>query len=262
LVDGIAYQKFDDQFKPFGHYRFTILIKPLLKAYCYLFGALGLLEITQKTPEENIVTMRDKSEPVSIYNSIDAVRITELGKWCLGVSNERPERVEEKYEAIADKELLLVTVHGTSLERKLYLDRIGVRLDEDRWRISPESFIKDCKDEDDIKARVEQFKTLIDNKPAPHWEALFSGAVSRADLFSRSVFNASVFDLGDNIELLNDLLEDSELSGCAMRAEGRLLVVPSKSMRKFLDLLARHGIAHFPEEDPKSSKLARYYRGR
>ncbi|MDR3301658.1 MAG: hypothetical protein LBT01_03905, partial [Spirochaetaceae bacterium] len=123
-------------------------------------------------------------------------------------------------------------------------------LGEDRWRVSPESFIRDCENTDNIEARVEQFKTLIDDKPAPHWEMLFSRALSRADFFNNSIFKATVFYLGDNIELLNDLLEDGELASCTMRAEGRLLVVPAKSLKKFLELLSKHGIAHFvPEEN-------------
>ena len=229
---------------PFTSFRRDLLVRPLFNAYCYLFAALGLLEITQKTPPEPVTAGPNKTKPFSLYDALDAVRITELGRWCLDLTETRPGRIQEQYEAIADKELLLVTVQGSSFERSLYLDAIGSKLGDDRWRISPRSFVSGCADIQDIEERISKFKRLIDPHPASHWEALFSQARDRADFLNRNIVPAAVYYLGDQRSLTEELLNDPALASCAMRAEGRLLVVPDKHKKKFYDLLANHGVMY------------------
>ncbi|MDR0550772.1 MAG: hypothetical protein LBG72_02005 [Spirochaetaceae bacterium] len=246
VLDEITFKyEYDEgEFCPRLVLSYDLMIRPLLSAYCYLFAALGLLEITQSTPEQPVMSGSKKSRAFSPYDALDAVRVTNLGRWCLGLTDERPTHIQEDYEAIADKELLLVTVRGFSFERTLFLDSIGEKLGEDRWRISPRSFIADCASRQDIETRITKFKRLIDKTPAPHWEALFSRSLERAGLFNKNIVPATVYFLGDNRALIEELLADPALSGCAFRAEGRMLIVPEKYKRKFLDFLAAHGVVY------------------
>ncbi|MDR2467975.1 MAG: hypothetical protein LBD22_03345 [Spirochaetaceae bacterium] len=234
----------DTEYQAAFQFRFDLILKPLFKAYCYLFAALGILEITQREAAAPVL-YRGKYSPFSPYDSLDAVRVTDFGCWCLGLSDKRPQNAKEHYEAIADKTLLLVTVQGKSFERSLYLDSIGVRLGEDRWRISKCSFIAGCQTKTEIEARIKKFKKLIDAKPAAHWEAFFNNALNRAGFFNKCNVPATVYQLGNDRELIEELLNDSALSSCALRAEGQMLVVPDKHKKKFLKILAEHGIAHF-----------------
>ncbi|GHV24482.1 hypothetical protein FACS189498_1710 [Spirochaetia bacterium] len=245
VIDDIIfkYAYSETEFFPLASFRFDLLLRPLFNAYCYLFAALGLLEITQKKPPEPVTTTQQKTKPVSPYDALDAVRITDLGRWCLGLGEERPGRLQEQYEAIADNELLLVTVRGFSFERTLYLDSIGEKLGEDRWRISPRSFISGCAGKPEIQERINKFRRLIDKKPAPHWEALFSSILERSG-FQNRIVPAAAYFVGDNRSLAEELLNDPLLSSCALRAEGGMLLVPDKLKKKFLDLLSDHGVVY------------------
>jgi hypothetical protein len=127
----------------------------------------------------------------------------------------------------------------------VYLDRIGVKLGENRWRISPASFIAGCEDKRQIEDRVTRFKSLIDPAPAPHWEALFDKVLSRAGLFDDRRAEVVVYQLPDDRPLAEELLSDPALKPIALRAEGKLLVVPAKNYRKFLAFLTDHGISSF-----------------
>jgi hypothetical protein len=245
VLDGISYSC--DQYEDFrakGFLRHHLLVKPLLKAYCYIFAALGLLEITQKIPPLSL-TKVTKQSPISPYDSLKTIRITKFGLWCLGLSSERPPKPSHEYQAIADKELLLVTVQGNSLERTVYLDRIGTKLGEDRWRVSPASFIAGCESQKQIEDRIARFKKLIDPAPAPHWLDLFDKAASRAGLFSRYRSDVQVYNLPEDRKVTEELLRDSGLKSIAFRAEGGMLIVPAKNHKKFLSLLNEHGIASF-----------------
>jgi len=246
-LDGITYTYIYEGYRdisPTGILRHHLLVKPLFKAYCYIFAALGLLEITQETPALAL-TKNNKQYPVSPYDSLKTIRITKFGLWCLGLSSEKPLKPVGDYQAIADKELLLVTVQGKSLERKVYLDRIGVKLGEDRWRISPASFIAGCETPGQIDDRIARFKTLIDPAPAPHWLELFDKVVSRVGLFSLRRNDMLVYDLPQDRKITEELLRDPELKNVALRAEGGILIVPAKNYKKFVAFLNEHGIAGF-----------------
>jgi len=244
-IDGITYScEYYDDFLAYGILRQHLLVKPLLKAYCYIFAALGLLEITQQIPPLAI-TKNAKQFPISPYDSLKTIRITKLGLWCLGLTKEKPPKPIHEYQAIADKELLLVTVQGDSLERTVYLDKIGVKLGEDRWRISPASFISGCESKKQIEDRIARFKGLIDPAPAPHWLELFDRAVIRAGLFGRYRNDVLVYNLPEDRKVTEELLLDTQLKGIAFRAEGGMLIVPSRNQKRFLALLSEHGIASF-----------------
>ncbi|GHV82420.1 hypothetical protein AGMMS49991_09780 [Spirochaetia bacterium] len=233
-----------DDFNPVKNFRTEFIVKPMFKAYCYLFASLGLLEITQKEPPL-VRTLKKEKLPLSPYDSLDTVKITEFGRWCLGLTDTQPALPEQQYEAIADRELFLVTVRGKSLERKVYLDRIGQKLGEDRWRISAGSFIADAENKKEIEERAASFKRLIDPKPEPHWEALFKKVCSRAGLLDAERSDVHVYSLPEDRALREELLSDPALKTIALRCEGNMLVVPAKKMKPFLSFLGEHGIAWF-----------------
>jgi hypothetical protein len=257
-VGDTTYISYGNDFYPHGILEYYLLTGPLLKAYCYLFAALGLLEISQTAPPL-IRIQNEKKRPISPYDSLKSFRVTEFGKWCLGLTEKRPERPKAEYQAIADKELFLVTVQGNSLERTVYLDKIGRKLGSqaekgsrsesgtDRWRVSPDSFISGCADKEQIEDRIAKFKALIDPAPAPHWLALFEKALSRAGLFDRPLDSVLVYQLPADRGLAEELLRDTELRSLVHRAEGGFLVVPERNRKKFFTLLNVHGIAVFEE---------------
>jgi len=244
-LDGITYfsDGYDD-FRAAGILRHHLLVKPLLKAYCFIFAALGLLEITREIPPL-VLTKVTKQFPISPYDSLKTIRITKFGLWCLGLTQEKPPKPRHEYQAIADKELFLVTVQGSSLERTVFLDRIGMKLGEDRWRVSPASFVSGCESKKHIEDRIARFKALIDPAPAPHWLELFDRAVIRAGLFGRYRNDVLVYNLPEDRKVTEELLLDTQLKGIAFRAEGGMLIVPQKNQKRFLALLSEHGIASF-----------------
>jgi hypothetical protein len=251
VIDGESYtDPYNNVFYPDSVLKYYLLTAPLFKAYCYLFAALGLLEITQTAPPLMRI-QNEKKRPLSPYDSLKTFQITEFGKWCLGLTKTRPEVPDTEYQAIADKELLLVTVQGNSLERSVYLDRIGRRLASradsgtDRWRISPDSFIEGCGDKSQIEERIAKFKALIDPEPAPHWIGLFDKVINRAGLFDINLSSMLVYRLPVDRNLAEELLEDAEFRSLVHRAEGGLIVVPEKKRKKFYEALKKHGIAAF-----------------
>ncbi|MDR3138823.1 MAG: hypothetical protein LBT95_04010 [Treponema sp.] len=241
-VEGLEFSlEYYDSFEPKGIMEYYLLIAPVFKAYCYLFAALGILEITQAMPP--LARMQnEKLKPLSPYDSLKTFRVTEFGKWCLDLTKKCPIRTVSEYQAIADKDLLLVTVQGNSLERTIYLDKIGRKLGSNRWRISPDSFIAGCTEKKHLEERISKFKALIDPEPAPHWFALFEKTLNRAGLFDYPLNGHLVYQLPADRNVAEELLRDPEFRSLVHRAEGGLLVVPEKNLKKFHAVLNAHGI--------------------
>ncbi|MDR2052092.1 MAG: hypothetical protein LBP80_01640 [Treponema sp.] len=247
-VDGLIYSdRYYKEFHPSSIMTYPLIVAPLFKAYCYLFAALGVLEITQQMPPL-LRGQGEKKRPISPYDSLKTFKVTELGKWCLGLTEKRPARPKAEYQAIADRELFLVTVQGSSLERTVYLDKIGRKLGPDRWRISPDSFIAGCTAKKQIEERINKFKTLIDPEPAPHWSALFEKAMSRSGLFDNALNNMLIYPLPSEQHIVEELLRDTEFRALVYRAEGGLIIVPGENRKKFFTVLNKHGIAVFAVE--------------
>jgi hypothetical protein len=247
-IDGQEYDaKYRGEFNPGGIIRHGLFVRPLFKAYCYIFASLGILEITQTEPPL-IRKIKEKHHPVSLYDSLKDIRVTEFGLWCLGLSDKRPEKVVHQFEALADKNLFLVTVQGVSLERQLYLDKIGEKLGENRWKISPASFISECTNKHHITQRIERFKHLIDPKPAPHWEELFKKVISRAGLFDKRRADMFIYDLPEDKKLAEELLRDPQFRQLVKLIEGKMIAVAIKDERKFHSILKEHGITHLTNE--------------
>lgn len=226
---GEGYSSFID-LEPILHDR--LVAGPLFKAYCYLMAALGVVEIAEREPPLDL-TRKGKPVPVCAYDCLYAFRVTALGRYVLGLSQEKPAEPERVYEAIADPELPLVAFRGRSLERKLFLESIGEPLGSERFRVTVESLCSGCADAKAVAAKAADFRRLICDKPAPHWERLFSRAEARAASLGKPSM-AYVFKAPADRDALAALLESPALRKLFSRAEGGLIVVRAEDYKKFL----------------------------
>ncbi|MFW5826866.1 MAG: hypothetical protein ACOCU4_02180 [Alkalispirochaeta sp.] len=236
----IELERWERGFVPDVYLVHHLVTKPLLKSYCYLMAALGVLEITETEPEQRL-TRKDKLVPISPADGLTRVRITPFGAWCLGVSQEKPELSEVYYEAIADRALPLITYRGQSLECKVFLERIGDLIGEDRYRVSEASFIRDCGSPADIEHRIGEFHRLIAKEPARHWEELFSRIRDRARLFEQEE-PCVMIQLPQDPALRRLFLEDVKLASLVVRAEGGRIVVPQSNYKKLRKVLEEYGV--------------------
>lgn len=236
----ITIDRWEKGFVPDIYLKHTILTRPLLKGYCYLMAAMGLLEIEEVEPEK-LLKKKGKLTPISPYDGLIRARTTPFGAWCLGLSKEKPELRRVSYEAIADRELPLVTYRGHSLECKVFLDRIGVPIGEDRFRVTEASFIRDCSSVEDIEHRVSEFQRLIAQDPAPHWGELFSRVKERSRLFDREELCVMI-QLPEDRELRRLFLEDKKFSSLVVRAEGGRIVVKQQNYKKLRKALEGYGV--------------------
>lgn len=243
LSEGIIkINSWEKGFIPDIYLHHPLITKPLLKGYCYLMASLGLLEIEEEEPEK-LLKAGGKFSPISPFEGLRRVRTTPFCAWCLGLSKEKPELREVSYEAIADRELPLVTYRGQSLECKVFLERIGDPIGEDRFRISEASFIRECTSPEDIEDRIVEFHRLIAKDPAEHWGELFSRVRERAQLFAHEE-SCMMIQLPEDRELRRLFLEEKKLFSLVVRAEGGRIVVKHRNYKKLRKALEEYGVLY------------------
>jgi len=217
---------------------------PTFKAYCYLMAALGVVEIAEREPPLDL-ERKGKRVPVCAYDCLYAFRVTALGRYVLGFSDEKPSEPVRVFEAIADPELPLIAFRGRSLERRLFIESIGEPLGSERFRVTDASFSSGCSDAKAVARKVADFRRLIGQKPAPHWERLFSRTQAKASALGKPG-HAYVFKAPAEPEVLRALIEAPSLRGLYARAEGGLLVVQAADYKKFIKAVEALGFR--PEE--------------
>jgi hypothetical protein len=222
-----------------GRFQYRLLELPLFKAYSYVMALLGIVDIIETEPVLAVKSNR-KRIPISPYDALSHIRVNPFGAWCLGVSKNRPPRSELDFETITDDELLLVTFRGKSLERKLFLEQIGQQLGEERYRISEITFVRGCKNLQEIAKRIERFKELLNPLPSTHWLKFFNTIISRAIVFTAPQ-PCIMFDLPSDPTLKQQLMDDSQLRKFMVRAEGNRIVVRFDDIKVFQKLLVQKG---------------------
>lgn len=218
----------------------TILTKPLVNGYLYLMASLGIVEIEEVEPDR-ILIRKGVAFPISPFDGLHRVRVTPFGAWCLNVSREKPELNQVQYEAIADRELPLITYRGQSVECKVYLERIGTPIGADRFRISEASFIRNSRSLKEIEQRISDFHRLIAHDPAPHWEALFARIRDRARLFDHQE-SCIMIRLPEDQALRRLFLEEKKISSLVVRAEGGRIVVTNSDYTRLRKILEEYGV--------------------
>jgi hypothetical protein len=243
-TDGVTYRSETNEMIPDSALVLELVTKPLFRAYCFVFAALGCLELTVAEPSSH-ATLNGEDILISPYDSLRAVRLTEFGKWCLGLTEKRPEDAAQNFEIIADSSLFYVTLHGESVERRIFLDKIGNKIGDERWTINAASFLNGCAGKADINERVQKFRVLVDASPAEHWEAFFSQLKKNASILEEKTGEFLVYRFSPDKETRAALLADDEFRRVARFAEDNLLLVARSDRQKFFAALADRGISLF-----------------
>ncbi len=226
-------------FQAKGILRRYLFERPLFNAYLYLLASLGVLDIAETTPEL-LLTKNDKQYPLTPYEALRSVRLTSFGAWTLNMVEERPKLKKQVYETITDTELLLVTFKGKSLERKLFLEQIGIPLGIERYRITEASFIRGCTSSSEVLKRIEKFKQIIDAQPSSRWIQFFTSLERRSTLFTQGE-QVLLYSFPDDPAIRKMFSTEPAFKKLVIRAENNTVVVKKANQKAFQKLLMEQG---------------------
>ncbi len=208
------------------------ITEPFIKGSIFLFAAFGLMEIAF----DDVNNTKFGSTYYSNYDGLKYFKLTNLGAYVFGHKStfEHQEIPTQRSRLSLSNDSLMIIADGeTSALTDKMLGAYSEKLGNTRYRVTPESFLRDCKTRKDIESKIALFKASINNSIPTFWDKFFRELINNASAIKINKFVVTYTLLKDDKELHRLVAQDMELKQLALKAEGFNLLVPVENLTKF-----------------------------
>jgi hypothetical protein len=224
------------------------LILPLLQGTMAVFAVLGMAEIVFDDPTAGKALLWNGMQLSSTFDGIRAIRLTALGEYLLGkTASYTPLKspMGTSGTVTLDEHRLLAKLSGENHELEPILEESmslitsnddGQKL----YKMDFTSFLRDCRDDDDVKEKIQRFKRNIDQTLPPVWEQFFREVVHKVEPLKEDL-GYRVFTLSPSQGLMRALMHDEVLKKIIIKAEGYRILVPKQHISTLRKRLEKHG---------------------
>ena len=208
---------------------------PFILHWLKLLCATGLWEIAEVSPEK-----ASASDPLE---GMRYVRLTALGRYAFGFDKEYTSpKVKIDSGIDVDDTNCILTVDSLNCPYLFFLQQISTPISPTRFRLSPESFMKDCDDEDKVKTRIENLKSIIDIGKYPGLRKLLAEVETRMDAAYVIHTDYAVYKLKGELKGLIDFLTTvPEIRENIILAENGIFMVKRLFVPRLRLLCSRRG---------------------
>jgi hypothetical protein len=204
-----------------------------------MLAALGLFDIAfEPMPEDEI----GEGKYFSPYDGITHVRMTNLGKYALGLERRyKPSfLVKKSVMSLSPESLNILTEEGDKTA-EIVLSPFAQQVSLNRYRVDAMIFLGDCKSKKDLENKITLFKQSVSDKIPPNWAAFFKDLRCKVDPLT-DVMDFFIFQLPkDNPALIKLIAKDEKLKKMCRKAEGFMILVEQKKLNAFKKRLKEFG---------------------
>lgn len=179
----------------------------------------------------------------SYFSGLKYVRLTELGQAAFGLINGYELLLTDKYARqydLIDGPLLVYSRIPDNPNDNILAD-IAVKTGR-YWKVTPQSFLRNCGTTDDIQHYITVFKQSICKKPSAAWQQFFDTLLAKASRGPKKDSSAwIVMNVSPDDTELQSLLCTDEFREIALRAEDYKILVKKTDKEKFANLMKSHG---------------------
>lgn len=216
------------------------VIEPFIKSVLFILATLGVLEISYDKPS-SANSLYLKNGYLSKYDGIKYVKLTELGEYVLDRKDEYEfEVVKEESKVILEDDRLIVTLLGESPLKTMFLEKIGIKIASNKFKISEESILKNVENIGEIKKVLQEFKEKISNDLPENWKHFFNTLSEKNELITY-VPEYKVLKLKNNKELLSAITSDKRFKPLILKGEDLHIIVKSENLDKVSCLFEEYG---------------------
>ena len=159
-----------------------VVLEPFLRTYFFFLSALGVVDIAYEKPEMD-AGVKEEDGYLSPYNGIQYVRLNALGAYIFG---QKKDYISQKKETqlIFDADRLIITIIPTQSSFSLFLSQIGQKITSNKYKISHQSFFKECQTEREVKNHIALLKKHATNELPILWQEFFNELLQRIQHFN------------------------------------------------------------------------------
>jgi len=221
------------------YYR-SLLTEPLLRGTLYLFATFGLVDIAYGSPA-NPEAEKFKKTSISVFDGLQAVRLTSLGAYVCGVTQTYEAPVTQDEQIILDEQHLFISYTGTNQPLLTILEKIARRAGEHLFKVDYETLLGDCNTSLEVTAKLNMFKQLLSANPPPLWQNFFATVQERNVPLPALNADYQLFQLPQNKELVRLVASDAFLKKHIIKAEMYHVIIPRTSISKVKNYLKKFG---------------------
>ena len=206
-----------------------------LQGFALMLCSLGIAEVA--------LNEDDRKQSISPFDSVEYLRLTPLGRYALGVTNEyeEPEQEHVAYFELDPDRLIIRSLVEPNPYAQLLKDT-SVPISKNRFETSALSFLANCHKKADVEGKIKIFRQFISNELPPLWEQFFKTLLQHCNplLEDKTAYKRYTLD-PQNRELAQLITTDPVLRQLAIRAEGYRIMVRNDDLKKFETQLKKHG---------------------
>jgi len=215
------------------------IIHQSIKALIFLFAALNVLEIAYNIPDLHAIG----ESCYSPYDELAYFKITPFGAYCLDINKDYEPLItikEKPFELDSDN-LFIRLLENSNAADEIVLKEVGTKISYNRYKVTPESFMKSCDNEQKIKDKIKFFETFVDKNPPEIWRKFFKTINNNINPLIK-VNNVIVFRISEsNKDLINLIATNQILRKMVIIAEGYKIIVNGKDVPTFKSKLKEFG---------------------
>lgn len=229
-----------------GSYYSTILETSVLTFLRSLAATMGIVDMAYPKPSN----ISPNQFPVFIIHQLKYVRVTPLGAYCMGITDNFAPAAHEPKAALKVLPTLDVVLPGHSKKVRwemFFLDRIAERTSDHVWKLDRKKVL-DAMEREGIT--LESIREVLSpgGTPLPDTVVRFLEDIRRRETALRFAGAALLFETRD--EASADLfVHERKLQGLCLRAGAKTIAVPEEKRREFLRTMKKMGyLVRLPEE--------------
>lgn len=217
-----------------------LLTEPLLRGTFYLFATFGLVDIAY-SPPANPEAEKFKKTHISVFDGLQAVRLTPLGAYVCGLTKTYEAPVTQDEQILLDEQHLFISYTGTNQPLLTILEKVARKAGEHLFKVDYETLLGDCQTSLEVTAKLNMFKQLVSANPPPLWQDFFAAIQEKNMLLPAFNADYQLFQLPDNKELVRLVASDAFLKKHIIKAEMYYIIVPKASVSKVKNYLKKFG---------------------
>lgn len=215
------------------------IIEPFIKSILFILGTFGVLEIYYTAPNgKNSLYLRHGY--LSKYDGIKAFKLTELGEYIFDKRDSFEFKQEEEGVVFLEDDILIASIVGEAPTRALFLESIGNKIAQNKYKLSYESFLKKVSNKKEAEEKINEFRKKISETPGEIWEEFFEGVKERMSSV-KLLQDYSVLQLKQDKELISFISSNKELSKIILKAENFHIIIKNENIDKFQEILNSNG---------------------
>jgi len=207
------------------------IIHQSIKGLIFLFSALGIFEIAYKSVDTELVG----SKCFSPFDELAYFKLTDFGAYCLDLTKVFKQQIVEKPNVYQlDKDNLFIRLlDAAEPNDEIILKEVGLKISNNRYKVTPESFMKSCDSKQKINDKINFFEIFVDENPPQVWKDFFKTIKSNINPLKK-IDDMFVFKIEEsNKALINIIATNPKVRSLVTIAEGYKILLNKKDLPVF-----------------------------